>query len=281
MQQFTGKVAVVTGAASGMGRAFAEKFAAEGMKVVLADIEEPALAEAVQALESAGHSVIGVVTDVSQPESIEALAQRTIEAFGKVHILCNNAGVEGYLRGPLWEATDKDWAWTLGVDFWSVVYGVRTFLPLMLAQDEEGHVVNTASTMGLAFGGNMYGIAKHAVVATSEVLYAQLKQQQAKIGISVLCPGMVNTKIFQGARNRPAALRNEDEDFRFQGPNLSTAMSPSAVADILFEAIKNDQFYVLTDDEWDDRIRARWDNIINRRNPDITAVRPSRTGSTP
>ncbi len=277
MREFKGKVAVVTGAASGMGRAFAERFAAEGMKVVLADIETPALEISVAELRARGYDVIGVETDVAKPEAVQALADRTLAEYGKVHVVCNNAGVEGYLRGPLWEATDKDWQWTFGVDFWGVVNGVRTFLPLMLAQEEEGHIVNTASATGLVMSSNMYGIAKHAVVALSEVLYAQLEQAGAPVGISVLCPGMVNTRLFFGSRNRPQELRNEGEEpparpYR----DLSNEMPPADVAGIVIDAIRDDQFYILTDHDWDERMRTRWDNIINRRNP---AVGPRRAAS--
>lgn len=203
MKHFAGKVAVVTGAASGIGRALAERFAREGMSVVLADVEAPALDQAVRDVRAAGGEATGVVTDVSRWESVRALADRAFGAYGKVHVLCNNAGVEGYLDGALWEATDKDWQWTMGVNFWGVVHGIRAFLPVMLAQDEEGHVVNTGSTMGVVRGANMYGIAKHAVVSLTETLYGELRQREAKVGASVLCPGMVHTRLFQGSRNRP------------------------------------------------------------------------------
>ena len=208
MQDFAEKVAVVTGAASGMGRAFAERFAREGMHVVLADIEDAALEVAVGELRTQGYEVLGVRTDVMRPEHVAALARQSLERFGKVHLVCNNAGVEGYLDGPLWEASDTDWAWTFGVNYWGVVNGVRAFLPIMLAQTEGGYLVNTSSATALVRGGNMYGITKHAVRALSEALYVQLKQRGAPVGISVLCPGVVNTRLFDGERNRPAELRN-------------------------------------------------------------------------
>jgi len=168
MHEFQGKVAVVTGAASGMGRAFAERFAREGMQVVLADIEQGALDEAVADLSGVGYEVLGVRTDVMRLEDVEALARRTLDAYGAVHVVCNNAGVEGYLDGALWEASPKDWEWTVGVNFWGVVNGVRAFLPLMLAQDQEGHMVNTASATGLVRASNMYAITKHAVRRSHE-----------------------------------------------------------------------------------------------------------------
>ncbi|HWC29553.1 MAG TPA: SDR family NAD(P)-dependent oxidoreductase, partial [Dehalococcoidia bacterium] len=181
MQNFEGKVAVVTSAASGIGRALAERFANEGMRVVLADVEEPALETAVRELTQAEHEVIGVQTDVSKRESVEELARQAIDAFGKVHVLCNNAGVGGG-RGLLWEMTLNDWEWTFGVNFWGVLYGIRTFVPLMLSHGEEGHVVNTASMAGITPGGGPYGVTKHAVVALSEGLYLNLRMIQAKIG---------------------------------------------------------------------------------------------------
>jgi NAD(P)-dependent dehydrogenase (short-subunit alcohol dehydrogenase family) len=271
------RVAVVTGAASGMGRAFAERFAREGMRVVLADVEAPALDQAVAELRQAGFlDVLGVRTDVSQLEAVQQLAQRALDAYGAVHLVCNNAGVDGYLDGPIWEATDKDWQWTFGVNFWGVVHGVRTFLPLMLDQPDEGYIVNTASTTGLVHANNMYGITKHAVVALSEIVYTQLKQRGARIGISVLCPGVVNTRLFQAARNRPAELRNQQptagtaagEQMRARMiERMASAMPPARVADILLEAIRSEQFYVLTDTEWDARIESRHAAIMRRGNP--------------
>ncbi|HTW98749.1 MAG TPA: SDR family NAD(P)-dependent oxidoreductase, partial [Acidimicrobiales bacterium] len=159
MQEFSGRVAVVTGAASGMGRAFAQRFAEEGMRLVLADIEEPALDKAVAELRAEGHEAIGVPTDVSDAGAIEGLARAALAEHGAVHLVCNNAGVEGYLDGAIWEATEKDWTWTIGVNFWSVVFGVRTFVPILLANEDGGHLVNTASMTALVRAANMYGIA--------------------------------------------------------------------------------------------------------------------------
>jgi len=276
LKELAGRVAVVTGAASGMGRAFAGRFARAAMKVVLADIEEPALEKAVQELRAEGHDVIGVRVDVAKPESVAELARRTLDAYGKVHVVCNNAGVEGYLDGPIWEATPKDWQWTFGVNFWGVVHGVQTFLPIMLAQDEEGHMVNTSSATGVVLANNIYGITKHAVVALSEALYGQLKQRNAKVGVSVLCPGMVATRIFEGSRNRPPELRNAPdpgheaagvEARRALIERLKGAKPPADVAEMVLEAIKSDQFYILTDHDWDEGIRTRVENILKRANP--------------
>ncbi len=255
MKEFAGRVAVVTGAGSGMGKAFAQRFAAEGMKIVAADIQEDALAASVEELEKGGHEVIGVRTDVSDFDSVRALADAAVDRFGAVHLLCNNAGVEGYLDGPIWAATGKDWEWTVGVNFWSVVHGVRAFVPRMLEHGEPAHIVNTCSMTSVVTASNMYGITKHAVRALSEALYGQLKQRGARVGISVLCPGVVNTRLFAGERHRPAELRNEQP----AGPRPSEAMrqgwfaraaqslQPAEVAEILLRAIRDGRFYVYTD----------------------------------
>ncbi|HLF70867.1 MAG TPA: SDR family NAD(P)-dependent oxidoreductase, partial [Dehalococcoidia bacterium] len=191
MRDLAGKTAVVTGAASGIGNAVATRFAAEGMKLVLADLDAPALDAAVATLRATGADVTGVRTNVSKLESVQALADAAVAAYGKVHVLHNNAGVLGPLTVPFWETTTQDWEWMMGVNYWSVVHGNRVFLPLMLAHGEEGHVVNTASAAGIAFASTIYGVTKHAVVALSQMLYFQLKAAEAKIGVSCLCPGVL------------------------------------------------------------------------------------------
>src|SRR5262245_1822463 len=208
LTELEGRIAVVTGAASGMGRAFAQRFAEEGMRVVLADVERDALDRAVGELRAEGHDARGVPTDVSRRDAVERLAAQTLDAFGAVHLVCNNAGVEGYLDGPIWEATDNDWRWTMGVNLWGVVHGVRTFLPIMLAQDADGHMVNTASMTAVVSGRNMYAVSKHAVLALTETIHAQLVEREARVGVSALCPGMIATRLFQGSRNRPDELRD-------------------------------------------------------------------------
>jgi NAD(P)-dependent dehydrogenase (short-subunit alcohol dehydrogenase family) len=271
-----------------MGRAFAERFAREGMKVVLADIEQPALDKAVAELRAQQYDVLGVRTNVIQLSEVENLARRTLEAFGKIHFVCNNAGVEGYLDGALWEASDKDWDWTFGVNFWGVVNGVRTFLPIMLAQDpEEGYLVNTASATALVRGSNMYGITKHAVRALSETLYGQLKQRGARVGISVLCPGVVNTRLFSGERNRPSELavatpvgeRPSDAIRRTWFERAAQSNSPAQVAEMLIGAIREERFYVYTDHEWDERIQAFCSDILNGSNPVLQASMTARVSS--
>jgi NAD(P)-dependent dehydrogenase (short-subunit alcohol dehydrogenase family) len=275
MKEFEDRVAVVTGGASGIGRAMAERFGAEGMKVVLADVEEGALRQAEAEFREKGIDVLGVVTDVAKPEAVEKLAQQTLNAFGAVHIVCNNAGVAG-AWGPTWESTLKDWDWIMGVNLWGVIHGVRTFLPIMLEQGDEGHIVNTASLAGLMRGAGIYGVTKQAVVALSESLYNELKLANAAVGVSVLCPGWVNTKILDAPRNRPAELANAAEpepDAQRDAATeiirnfLKDGMDPAAIADQVFEAIRDDKLYIITHPEMDFIIRERFDNILARENP--------------
>jgi NAD(P)-dependent dehydrogenase (short-subunit alcohol dehydrogenase family) len=203
MKEFKDKVAVITGAASGIGRALAERCAHEGMKVVLADVDVDALATTVAALKATGAPVLAVVTDVSKAQDVDALAQRTLAAFGAVHLLCNNAGVWAGISA--WDSSLADWEWVLGVNLWGVIHGIHTFVPLMLAQGTPGHIVNTASMAGLLTGRGpaVYRVSKHAVVALSEMLYHQLAHRGANVKVSVLCPGGVDTQIIDAARNRP------------------------------------------------------------------------------
>jgi NAD(P)-dependent dehydrogenase (short-subunit alcohol dehydrogenase family) len=280
MKDVAGKVAVVTGAASGIGLGLATRFAQEGMKVVLADVEEPALDAAVQQLTQAEHQVIGVRTDVSKPESVDELAQKTLDAYGKVHILCNNAGVGGG-RGLLWESSLKDWQWIFGVNFWGVLHGVRTFLPIMLKQGEEAHVVNTASLAGITAGAGIYGVTKHAVVSLSESLYIHLRMIQSKIGVSALCPGFVRTNITSADRNRPPELRNENEPTlnaieemirTRMRESIAGGIAPEEVAGFVVDAIRNEQFWIITTNEFDGALRSRGEGIVERRNPEMPAL---------
>jgi NAD(P)-dependent dehydrogenase (short-subunit alcohol dehydrogenase family) len=273
MKEFKDRVAVVTGAASGIGRGMAERFAKEGMSVVLADVEEQALKQAEAEFLEKGFDVIGVLTDVSKPEELEKLADETLSAFGKVHVVCNNAGVAGSW-GPTWENTLQDWQWIMGVNLWGVIHGVRTFLPIMLKQDEGGHIVNTASLAGLMPGAGIYGVTKQAVVALSESLYNELKMMNAKIGVSVLCPGWVDTKIGDADRNRPAELTTSHApDPRQEVVSeivrnfLKNGKSPAEIAGQVLEAIRDDQLYIITHPDMDFIFKERFDNIVNRRNP--------------
>jgi NAD(P)-dependent dehydrogenase (short-subunit alcohol dehydrogenase family) len=274
VEDLTGKVAVVTGAASGIGRATTEALAAQGMKVVLADIEQGALDATVAELEAAGHEVLGVVCDVSDSEAVEALAARTVERFGAVHLVHLNAGVAA--GGPAWTLSEKDWAWVLGVNLWGVIHGVRAFVPRMLEQGEPGHVVATASMAGLMSSAFMaaYNVSKHGVVTLCETLKRDLAMTGAPIGVSVLCPGWVNTGIGDSGRNRPVELRNAD------GPNLlesgdvsplkavlENGLPPAAVADLVVDAVKADRFYILTHDDWRASVEQRMGDILEGRNP--------------
>jgi NAD(P)-dependent dehydrogenase (short-subunit alcohol dehydrogenase family) len=280
VEDFAGKTAIVTGAGSGMGKAFAQRWGAEGMNVVIGDIQEDALAATVAELEAAGVPVLGLRTDVSKLADIEALADAAEERFGKIHLVNNNAGVEGYLDGPIWEATAKDWDWTLSVNLMSVVYGIRTFVPRMLAHGEDGHVVNTCSMTSVIAAGNMYGICKHAILAMTEVLNADLKSVGANVAATGLCPGIIATNLFHGSRNRQAELSN-DGGMSASGSELrdhmhsvlSKGMPPSEVANLVVTAVREKQPYLLTDHEWDSRIVARHEAIM------AGAVGPAATGA--
>ena len=279
MQDFEGKVAVVTGAASGMGRAMAERFAQEGMKVVLADWEQAPLETAVTELKHKEYDVLGVLADVSKQASVEDLARRAIDAYGKVHIVCNNAGVAGE-RGMIWEETDRQWSYMMGVNFWGVVYGIRVFVPHMLSHGEEGHIVNTASIAGLGTGWGVYGVTKHAVIAMTEWLSQNLQMVDSKINASVLCPSGVATNITNVNRMRPPELQEDPKTppsiqaarMRRYRERMTAAVAagkqPAEIAEIVLDAIKNNDFYILTHpDQEEMRVRARAEQIIARKAP--------------
>src|SRR3954453_9265071 len=208
MKEFKGKVAVITGGASGIGRAITDRCMREGMKLVIADVEDASLAQAETELKARGAEVLAVMTDVSKRNEVERLAERAFDAFGQVHLLVNNAGVAA--GGPPWDATWNDWEWVIGVNLWGVIHGLKVFTPRMLAQNTECHIVNTSSAAGLVVGGGSapYAVTKHAVVALSECMYTSLPPNSL-LKVSVLCPGVVRTNIFNVERNRPAELRNE------------------------------------------------------------------------
>ncbi len=275
MKDFSGKVAVITGAASGFGREFANQAAGLKMKLVLADVAEPALNETIAALRAGGTEVVGMRCDVSKGADVEALAKLAMDSFGGVHLLFNNAGVGS--GGLVWENTVKDWEWVLGVNVWGVIHGVRVFTPLMLAQKEAGHIVNTASMAGLLSPQLMgaYNVSKHAVVALTETLYHDLHAVDAKISCSVLCPAFVPTGISSSHRTRPAELQNDaapTESMRLAQSMTTKAVSSGKltaadVAQITFDAIREDRFYILTHPKIMATVNMRLEDIGKLQNP--------------
>jgi NAD(P)-dependent dehydrogenase (short-subunit alcohol dehydrogenase family) len=283
MKQLAGRVAVVTGGASGIGQGMAEAFAAQGMKLVIADIEDSALAPAVAALRAAGAEVIGVRCDVTSPQSVADLAERALAQYGAVHVVCNNAGVAGAANmGALWELPLADWEWVLGVNTWGVIHGVRAFMPI-LAQQPEAHVVNTASLAGTIVSGGIYGVSKHACVAISEALYRECQLRAPRVGVSVLCPGWVNTRILESERNRPEAPRPSpaaapSSEFGAQREMvaglLKSGLQPRRVGEIVVEAVKANRFYVFTHPHWNYMMKARFDAILSDQPPPLNIAPP-------
>jgi NAD(P)-dependent dehydrogenase (short-subunit alcohol dehydrogenase family) len=246
------------------------------MKVVLSDIEEEALTKTEEEMKAAGATVLAVVTDVSKASDVEVLAQKTLQVFGAVHLLCNNAGVNA--GTSIWESTIADWNWVIDVNLWGVIHGVRTFVPIMLRQDIECHIVNTASIAGLVAGPNwgIYKVTKHGVVALSETLYCELMERNANIKVSVLCPGFVNTRILDSERNRPPELKNDPSEGKMSPKDealdkkirktFRTAMPTDQIADCVFNAIREEKLYILTHPGSKEMIRSRMANILQERN---------------
>jgi NAD(P)-dependent dehydrogenase (short-subunit alcohol dehydrogenase family) len=275
----TGKVAVVTGAASGIGFALADRFASGGMDVVLGDVDENGLTSACERIRAHGVDAAAVLTDVSDETSLGELAETAYDRFGAVHVLCNNAGV-GSLADP-WFGPTSAWHWVLGVNLWGVVHGIRAFLPRMLAQ-AEGHIVNTASMAGLHPSASpIYDASKHAVVALSEDLYRMLRQMQAPIGVSVLCPGWVRTNILDAERNWPASLGTRpdhavvaDVVFPHVQRALDEGTNPAVVADLVANAVMADRFWVLPHPDFVDLAIRRWHSIAEGLNPELNIDAP-------
>ncbi|MEP7366406.1 MAG: SDR family NAD(P)-dependent oxidoreductase [Acidobacteriota bacterium] len=280
MKEFQGKVVVITGAASGIGRGLAERCLSEGMKVVLADVNEASLATAETELKAMGGTVLSVRTDVSKRNDVDLLARRAFDTYGAVHLLFNNAGVGA--GGSAWDATWNDWEWVIGVDLWGVIHGVKVFTPRMMEQNTECHIVNTSSMAGLIAGGMSapYSVAKHGVVALSESLYLTLQHRKALVKVSVLCPGLVRTNILKGESNRPEELRNEpvamasemQAGFAAFKAALEASMPPLQLAEAVFDAIRQEQFYILSDPQWMEAVELRTTSLLKMENPESPAV---------
>jgi NAD(P)-dependent dehydrogenase (short-subunit alcohol dehydrogenase family) len=282
MQEMRGKTAVVTGAASGMGRAFAERFAAAGMKVVLADVEAPRLDEAEAAVKAHGVEALAVPTDVSDAAAVDRLRDEALARFGRVNVVCNNAGVSGSMTGGgLVELAD--WQWVIGVNLWGVVHGHRSFLPHLL-EHGDGHIVNTASMAGHFPGHSAYSASKWAVVAITEGLHQQLRSQGSTVGVSCLCPGWVATDIATSVRNRPewaapASLAEPTEQAAaiqaFVSDQLRSGMPPPQVADLVHDAVVEGRFWVFTDPQMVAALEPRYQAVLRGENPPDPFVAPS------
>jgi NAD(P)-dependent dehydrogenase (short-subunit alcohol dehydrogenase family) len=272
MQHYEGKTAVITGAASGIGRALVDKCIDEGMNVVLADVEVPALDAAVASLTHVQERLIAVATDVSDPDAVDALADAAFNRFGAVHVLFNNAGVGA--GGTVWESTLADWTWVMGVNLWSVIHGVRSFVPRMIAQDEPGYIVNTASIAGLvkAHHSAPYGITKHGVVAITEQLSVEFERTGAKLKAAALCPSWVNTRINEAGRNRPDTLANPSADaaptpemqrrWAEMREVVRTATPAAVIADFVFDGMRAGKLYLLPHPESKAWVERRFYGIM-------------------
>lgn len=278
MKDLAGKVAVVTGSASGMGFAFANRFAEEGMSIVLADIEAEPLAMAEAAVKAKGAKVLAVRTNVLHDNDIEKLADAAFSTFGNVHIVCNNAGVAGGSGRPVWEAPQEDWDWVFGVNFQGVLRGIRAFVPRMIENGEEGHIVNTASVAGLLTGADPYSVSKHGVVCLTEGLYKNFKLMNLKLSASVLCPGWVNTNILDSGRNRPPELgepvdpatlpAEAQQRMAMVRGMVQTGFQPDEVAQLVLDAVLSDTFYIIPAQDYIlNSVKMRFDQILNRQNP--------------
>jgi NAD(P)-dependent dehydrogenase (short-subunit alcohol dehydrogenase family) len=274
MEDFAGRVAVVTGAASGIGRGLARHAAREGMHVVLADVEAEALDQAATEVTELGAATLAVRTDVSREADVQALAAAAYERFGAVHLLCNNAGV--FQAGVVWQRTQADWDWVVGVNVWGILHGIRAFVPRLLEQGGDAHIVNTASMAGLisvAYSGP-YVVSKFAAAALTECLAHDLRAQEASIGVSCLVPGLVDTRIADSTRNRPDEPPSEvtAPDHHFVAGVLREQTSaggrhPDEVAAIVFDAVRAGQFWIPTTDGYDELIRGRYEALLERRMP--------------
>ena len=259
MDAFTDRVAVVTGGGSGIGRALTLALAREGAKVVVADVDEAAMDSVAREARDHGAQAVTVRTDVTELAQVQALAERAWKTFGAVHVLCNNAGVAAW--GGLEKATHRDWQWVLGVNLWGVIHGIEAFVPRMIAGGQRGHIVNTASMAGLiaSQGLGVYNTSKYAVVGLSETLAKDLKPYG--IGVSVLCPMGVETRIRESERSRPAALRNEPETAEAAVELIGRYLTPDTVAGMVLDAMRRGELYVITHEEGLEQLRRRFDRM--------------------
>ena len=273
MKELKGKVAAVTGAASGLGRSMALAFAAEGMDVALADVDLGNVSSVENEIRKNGVRSLAMRVDVARAIEVDAFAERTLKELGAVHVVCNNAGVSPL--GALWENTVADWQWILGVNLWGVIHGVRAFTPRLIAQN-EGHIVNTASVAGLISppGSGAYNVTKHAVVALSESLYHDLRERGSGVGVSVLCPAYVPTRITDSERNRPKDLPLPEKsaatlarEAMLRKAVTSGKVSADQVAQAVVAAVKEERFYILTHPRIKGAIRARMEDILEERAP--------------
>jgi NAD(P)-dependent dehydrogenase (short-subunit alcohol dehydrogenase family) len=276
MQEFQGKVAVVTGAGSGIGQALALAFSAEGMRVALADLDRAALDDTAARIKERSPSAQSMteLCDVSRAEAVEGLADAVFDRWGQVDVVCNNAGV--FVGGLIWERPVEDFEFVLGANLWGILHGIRAFVPRMMAQDTEGHIVNTASVAGL-LGAPFeapYAISKFAAFAASECLANDLVASGSKLKASVLCPGMIHTNILDSERHRPERLATEfTEDQKFVSQFLAQAvdagMDPAEVARKVVDGIRAEQFLILTHEAYPQKLQDRVDALVARRLPDI------------
>lgn len=281
MDGFEGKVAVITGAASGIGLGMAQAFAEAGIRVVLSDVEIEALDAAAAALRASGADVHTVVADVSDAEQVQALAHASLQRYGGIDILCNNAGV-GAGTMPSWHSTLDDWQWVLGVNLMGVVHGIRSFMPFLLKQRTPAHIVNTASMAGLSAGGNpVYGASKAAVVSLSESLYIELQRNRSNVSVSLLCPGFVATRILSAERNRPSSLPEASPEpasplaaamRQWFNEQVEQGLNPLDVGRQVLAAIREQRFYVFTHPEWLSHVEHRLHNLLQGRNPSASPL---------
>ena len=273
LNELGGKVAAVTGAASGLGRAMALAFASEGMHLALADVDEAGLTQTGKDVGASGTKSFSMRADVSKAAEVEAFAEKCAGELGAIHLVCNNAGVA--LSGPVWETSEAEWQWILGVNLLGVVHGVRAFAPRLIAQD-EGHIVNTASVAGLISppGMGAYCVSKHAVVTLSEALHHDLRERGSNVGVSVLCPAYVPTGIADSERNQPpgfsVAEKSKERLAKEAGLRKAVAagkLSADDVARSVVAAVKENRFYVLTHPGIKGAVRARMEDVLEERAP--------------